>query len=219
MFYFAILSINISQATCFLASNIQLVIHEIILIILRLLLIEMIKTAGLIPEIDVTGLQDDVIDYSNASGGGDDDSSSTGGEGEDIDSLVKKIIKGKKGALEKAKAIHEWLRQKVKYSGYPCSQCSSPSDCLKRLNSLNCADTSRLTRAMMSSAGLKAYVVHHSQGPGHFWTIIEIKGTKYASDQTGSGSAWNTVWYPSGRTNAGTTGGNYDRVCGDNPSC
>lgn len=43
MFYFAILSINVSEATCFLASNIQLVIHEIILIILRLLLIEMIK--------------------------------------------------------------------------------------------------------------------------------------------------------------------------------
>ena len=184
------------------------------------ILIEMIKTAGLIPEVDVTGLQDDIIDYSNASSsGGDDDSGSTGGEGADIDSLVKSIIKGKKGALAKAKAIHEWLRQKVKYGSYPCSQCSSPSDCLKRLTHLNCADTSRLTRAMMSSAGLKAYVVHHSQGPGHFWTIIEIKGVKYASDQTGSGSAWNTVWYPSGRRNAGTTGGDYDRVCGDNPSC
>lgn len=43
MFYFAILSINVSQATYFLISNIQLIIHEIILGILRLLLIEMIK--------------------------------------------------------------------------------------------------------------------------------------------------------------------------------
>lgn len=178
------------------------------------IIIEMIKTAGLIPEVDPTGLQDDVIDYSNSSSG--DDSGSTGGEGEEIDSLVKKIIKGKKGALEKAKAIHEWLRKEVRYSNYPCSQCNSPEECLKNRTHLNCADTSRLTRAMMSSAGLKAYVVH---GPNHFWTVIEIKGTKYASDQTGDGSAWNTVWYPSGRTSAGTTGGNYYKVCGDNPCC
>lgn len=183
------------------------------------IIIEMIKTAGLIPEVDVTGLQDDIIDYSNISSSGDDDSGSTGGEGADIDSLVKKIIKGKKGALAKAQAIHEWLKQNVRYGSYSCSQCSTPAECLKKLTHLNCADTARLTRAMMSSAGLKAYVAHHSQGPGHFWTIIEIKGVKYASDQTGSGSAWNTVWYPSGRTGAGTSGGNYDRICGDNPSC
>lgn len=183
------------------------------------ILIEMIKTAGLIPDVDPTGLQDDVIDYSNVSSSGGDDSGSIGGESEDINKLVKKIIKGKKGALEKAKAIHQWLKENVKYGSYSCSQCSSASDCLKRLNNLNCADTSKLTRAMMSAAGLKAYVVHHSQGPGHFWTVIEIKGVKYASDQTGSGSAWNTVWYPSGRRDAGTTGGDYDRTCGDNPSC
>lgn len=183
------------------------------------IIIEMIKTAGLIPEVDVTGLQDDVIDYSNISSSGDDDSGSTGGEGADIDSLVKKIIKGKKGALAKAQAIHEWLKQNVRYGSYSCSQCSTSAECLKKLTHLNCADTSRLTRAMMSSAGLKAYVAHHSQGPGHFWTIIEIKGVKYASDQTGSGSAWNTVWYPGGRADAGTSGGNYDRICGDNPLC
>lgn len=44
-FYFVILSINDSQATCLLASSIQLVIHDIILIIVRLWLIEMIKRA------------------------------------------------------------------------------------------------------------------------------------------------------------------------------
>ena len=184
------------------------------------IIIEMIKTAGLKPEVDVTGLQDDVIDYSNISSSGDsDDSGSIGGEGADVDNLVKKIIKGKKGGLKKATAIHDWLKQNVKYSFYGCSRCSTPAQCIQNASHLNCADTSRLTRAMMSSAGLKAYVVHHSQGYGHFWTIVEIGGKKYASDQTGSGSAWDTVWYPSGRRSGGGTGGSYDRVCGDNPSC
>ena len=52
----------------------------------------------------------------------------------------------------------------------------------------------------MLSAGLNAYIVHRTSCGGHFWTVIEIGGTKYASDQTGresagmSGSAFNTVW-------------------------
>lgn len=167
------------------------------------IIIEMIKTAGLIPDVDVTGLQDDVIDYSNS--GSNDDGGTTGGEGEDIDSLVKKIIKGKKGALEKAKAIHQWLVENLTYTGYPCSRYSSASECLKSKH-LNCADTARLTRAMMSSAGLDAVVVH---GPNHFWTVITIKGTEYASDATSKYRAWNTTW----------KGMSYYSKCGDNPSC
>lgn len=180
------------------------------------IIIEMIKTANLKPEVDVTGLQDDVIDYSNVSSSGDsdDDSGVASDEGATINSLVKSIIKGKKGALEKAKAIHEWLRQNVKYGSYSDSRCSTPEQCLQNKSHINCADTSRLTRAMMAAAGINCYVVH---GPNHYWTVLEIGGRKYVSDQTGSGSAFNTVWYPSGRVDAGSNGGNYDKICGKNP--
>lgn len=43
IFYFVLLSINTSQATCFLESSIQPVIHDTILIIVRLWWIEAIK--------------------------------------------------------------------------------------------------------------------------------------------------------------------------------
>lgn len=187
---------------------------------------EIIKTAGLTPVIDVKGLDDDVTDYNNISSSSDSSSSElAGGEGADVDSLVASICKGTTDDLAKAKAIHEWLRGNVIYSGYSCSKYSSAAECLKHKSALNCADTARLTRAMMGSAGLKAWVAHHSLGPGHFWTVVEIGGKKYASDQTGressgmAGSAWDTVWYPSGRTSTGGTGGRSDRNCGKNPSC
>ena len=152
---------------------------------------EIIKTAGLTPVIDVEGLDDDVTDYTNISSSSSS-SSATGGEGEAIDSLVKKIIGSETNDLSKAKKIHSWLVSNLHYSGYECSRYSSPEDCLKNKSHLNCADTSRLTRAMMASAGLTCYVVH---GPYHFWTMIEISGKKYASDATSSSAAFNSVWW------------------------
>ena len=126
--------------------------------------------------------------------------------------------------MAKAKAIHEWLRSNVIYSYYECSHYDTPEKCLENKTHLNCADTARLTRAMMSSAGLTAYVVGRSFDGGHFWTVIEIDGKKYASDQTGresagmQGSAWNTVWKSSGRTTV-SDGGKYSSKNGKNPSC
>ena len=83
---------------------------------------------------------------------------------------------------------------------------------------MNCADTARLTASMMRSAGLKCYIVHRTYNGGHFWTIIEINGKKYASDQTGNGSAWNTVWAKSGRVKV-SNGGSYSRKNGKVPDC
>ena len=72
----------------------------------------------------------------------------------------------------------------------------------------------------MLAAGLNAYIVHRSHENGHFWTVIEIGGTKYVSDQTGDGSEWNTVWYASGnRGSPGSRGGNWDSKNGDFPDC
>lgn len=134
-----------------------------------------------------------------------------GGQGSTIDNLVKNIVGAETDDLKKAQLIHEWLRKNVIYSRYECSKYKTPEKCYNNRNHLNCADTAILTCSMMLSAGLNAYIVHRPYNGGHFWTIIEINGKKYASDQTGresasmSGSAWNTVWSPSGRANTSIT--------------
>lgn len=141
-----------------------------------------------------------------------------GGEGSTIDNLVKKIVGKETDGLKKCKLIHGWLQSNVRYAYYECTRYSSPESCLNHKGGLNCADTSRLTRAMMSSAGLNAYVVHRTYNGGHFWTVIEINGKKYASDQTGSGSEFNTVWKRSGRTGNGGYA-DYSHKDGKNPCC
>lgn len=178
---------------------------------------QMIESAGLKAKIDVTGLKDDVIDYTNVSSSSS--SEATGIGNVEIDELVKEIIGNETDDLAKAKKIHQWLMENVIYASYECSKYHTPEECLKNKSHLNCADTARLTCAMMKSAGLTAYVVH---GPYHFWTMIEIGGKKYASDQTGresagmSGSAFNTVWWQGrGRSSAIPP---YSKN-GDNPSC
>lgn len=132
--------------------------------------------------------------------------SKTGGEGATIDNLVKKIIKGKNSDLAKAKAIHQWLINNVRYKGYSCSKYKSAEQAYKNRSHLNCADTSRLTRAMMSSAGLNATVVH---GPNHFWTVIKIGGKEYASDATSRKRKWNKV----------LNNLKYSKKNGKNPEC
>ena len=141
-----------------------------------------------------------------------------GGEGKTIDNLVKKIIGSETNELKKAKLIHEWLQKNVRYVRYECTKYNTPEKCYKNRKHLNCADTARLTASMMRSAGLKCYIVHRTYNGGHFWTIIEINGKKYASDQTGNGSAWNTVWAKSGRTKV-SNGGAYSRKNGKVPDC
>ena len=143
-----------------------------------------------------------------------------GGEGEVIDNLVKEIVGNETDELEKAKLVHGWLQRNVEYSGYACTRYSTPESCLNNKTHLNCADTARLTASMMRSAGLYCYVVHNTNGVGHFWVVIEIDGQKYASDQTGSGSEWNTVWNPATEYRSGNGGyTEYHRNNGDEPDC
>lgn len=182
---------------------------------------KIIEAAGLKAKVDTKGLKDDVTDFTNISSSGEESGSSSGlagGEGQEIDSLVQEIVGSETDELKKCKLVHGWLKSNVRYSGYECSRYHSAKECLKNKSHLNCADTARLTRAMMASAGLKCYVVHRTTNGGHFWVIIEIGGKKYASDQTGSGSEFNTVWARSGRTSV-TDGGSYTRKNGDNPDC
>lgn len=162
-----------------------------------------IESAGLKCKINTKGLKDDSIDYTNISSSSS--STATGREGEDIDAKVQEIIGSETDDYQKMVLIHEWLRKNLTYTRYECSHKSSASECLKSLH-LNCADTSRLTRAMMSSAGLDSQVVH---GPDHFWTIITIDGKEYQSDATSHYRKIDQVWQ----------GLKYYAKNGDNPSC
>lgn len=161
---------------------------------------QMIESAGLKAKIDVTGLKDDVIDYTNVSSSS---SSEVTGIGDaEIDELVAKWCEGKTSDLEKAKAIHAGLRDEVGivYAYYTNSRYHTPKNCLKHANSpgLNCGDTSILTCACMKSGGLNAHIELRCDS-AHFFTVIEIDGTKYYSDLTWSEGqrsqrAWNDTW-------------------------
>ena len=143
-----------------------------------------------------------------------------GGEGKVIDDLVKRIVGNTTDDLAKAKLVHQWLKDNVRYSSYECTNYWSAEACYNNRGHLNCADTARLTRAMMSSAGLDAWVVHRNSNNGHFWTLIKINGQIYASDQTGDGSDWNTIWYAYGdRRSCDSRGGNWDITNGKVPDC
>ncbi len=161
---------------------------------------EMIESAGLKAEINVKGLDDKVIDYTNVSSS--NGNSGTPGIGNaEIDDLVKKWCSGKTSDLEKAKAIHAGLRDEVGiwYAHYFDSKYHTPENCLKHhKDGLNCGDCSILTVACMKSGGLIAYIVLRCDN-AHYFTVIEINGTKYYSDLTWSEGQrsqrpWNEVW-------------------------
>ena len=129
-----------------------------------------------------------------------------GGEGSTIDNLVKKIIGKETNDLKKAKLIHNWLINNVRYSYYACTKYNTPEKCYNNRKHLNCADTARLSRSMMSSAGLDAYVVH---GTNHFWCVVKINGKEYATDATSRQRKFNQVY----------KGLKYYAKNGKNPSC
>lgn len=131
----------------------------------------------------------------------------------DIKEFVTQCLSGSSASSEKDKAtkIHNCLKEIIKYDWYECSQHSTPSECLQDAESLNCADTARLTCACFQAAGLTAQVVH---GPGHFWTEVQIDGQWVASDLTGCTGCYS-------KRNLGEVFQNEtkDSVCGDEPSC
>ena len=159
---------------------------------------KIIEASGLKAKVDVTGLVDDIIDFKTSSSSSSSDSPGIGDA--EIDDLVKKWCKGKTSDLEKAKAIHAGLRDEVGiwYAYYTNSRYHTPSECLKHHKELNCGDTAILTAACMKSGGLIAYIVLRCDS-AHFFTVIEINGTKYYSDLTWSEGQrsqrpWNEVW-------------------------
>ena len=117
---------------------------------------------------------EDLLDLQTLSPGGSASSGANamGGEAADINEIAKIACKGISDPLQKAKAVHEYLRKYIRYGSYSCSKSEwgkDPSKIWKAVKDqqahTNCADTANLTSAVMRAAGLNAYVVH---GPNHF---------------------------------------------------
>ena len=140
---------------------------------------QVILTAGLVPCINVEGLDDDITDFTNISSSGssdDGDMSSTGSA--TIDEAVKNAIKGKSGCLEKAKAIDKAFKSHVTYQYYYNVHHPDLDEAWKNAN-LNCADGANILSAMFRAAGIKATILHTTN---HYIVRVTCDGKDYYTD-------------------------------------
>lgn len=158
---------------------------------------EVIKTAGLEPVVDFTGLEDQVIDFSNASSS-DDDSEDTDTSNVAIDTNIKtlatKICKGKKTAVKKAEAIWTWMHNNLNYEYYYNSHKSAVG--VLQSGGGNCVDHAKLYYKLGAAAGLKVGFINTTcNGYGHVYNGININGTIYTADASvKSVGGFNQTW-------------------------
>lgn len=177
---------------------------------------EIIKASGLKAEVDVTGLKDHVIDFTNESSTKENTSSSSSElnlSNTELDKVVEKIIAGATSDKEKLDKIHNWGRKEIVYDWYECSKYGcDPVKAYENRKHINCGDTAVLLNAMYKIAGLESYIIH---GDYHFWVIVTINGKKYASDGTGD-RPLNSVWSGKGHHNTpfGGSKANEKAICG-----
>ena len=161
-----------------------------------------IEAAGLKPKVDVTGLIDDVIDFSTKSSSGSDEEGSGDSTGSaTIDEAVNKAIKGKKTALEKAKAIDSAFKNHVFYSYYYDVHHPDLDEAWKNAH-LNCADGANVLCAMFIKAKIKAVIVHV---PSHYIVKLTIDGKTYYTDNAADDGKHTTR--PFGQVWRGNTSG------------
>ena len=146
---------------------------------------QIIESVGLKANVDVTGLEDDVCDFSNMSSSEEDTDSEggyTGEVSEDIAKAAKQICKGKKTCLEKAKAIWKWCHDNMSYQGYSNSQ-KGAEKCFKE-RSGNCCDHANVVVQMCKAVGVKVAYEHSSScyGTGHVWAVATCNGKDYRID-------------------------------------
>lgn len=116
-----------------------------------------------------------------------------GGQGKFIDNLVKKIVGNTTDDLKKSNKIHNHLMNYLRYKYYRDKRYSSAEKAYKA-KWINCADTSILTRAMLLSAGIEAYITHLGC---HYFTIFRANGKLHCSDATSRYRKLDTyLWYP-----------------------
>lgn len=177
---------------------------------------KIIQSSGLKAKIDVTGLKDYAIDFSNVSSTKTTESSNNSSSidtSTELGKVVSKIIGNETDDYKKLQKLHKWGAENIVYSGYECSNYGcDPEKCYKNLKHLNCGDTSVLMRKLYEIANLNAWIIH---GDYHFWVIVEIGSKKYASDCTGN-RPLNEVWSTSAHPNSPFSGSkaNEKAICG-----
>lgn len=154
---------------------------------------EVIKTAGLKPAVDPTGLDDQVIDYTNVSG--DDSESDTSGLPQDACAAAKKLIKGKRKDRTKAEAIYNWINNNCPYKYYTNSKYNEQNVYQAAIQNLgkpifNCCDHAHLSVVMLRCAGLKA---NYIKVDGHVYTVVYIDGQRVMFDPLGYSRGMGTV--------------------------
>ena len=119
-----------------------------------------------------------------------------------IKSLVQSLTSGLTSEFDKAKAIFNYVRDKISYSFYYDTKYGASGTLTSKRG--NCVDQAHLLVAMFRTADLPARYVHgkctFSSGSryGHVWTQVLIGDTWVCADPTssrnslGSISNWNT---------------------------
>ena len=143
---------------------------------------EILKSVGLNPIINVEGLDNDVIDFTNENSSNTGNASSNAPIGEssgNIAQLAQQVCKGKTTDLAKAQAIHTYIANNIKY---PEPNYSDHQKCpveVVRSGYSNCCDRARLGHEMANAVGLYNRGVH---GPNHVWVQYKIGGQWVDSD-------------------------------------
>ncbi|KZX15401.1 transglutaminase-like domain-containing protein [Methanobrevibacter filiformis] len=96
-----------------------------------------------------------------------------------IKKLAKKITKGSKSKLQKAKAIYEWVINNVEYEGYYNTRYGALKSI--RLKKGNCVDQSHVIIALSRASGISARYVHGTckfivsgRTIGHVWVQVLV---------------------------------------------
>ncbi|WP_458402728.1 pseudomurein-binding repeat-containing protein [Methanobrevibacter sp.] len=113
-----------------------------------------------------------------------------------IKSVVNSLTSGLTSNLAKAKAIYNYVRDRVSYSFYYNTNYGAVGTLNAKTG--NCVDQSHLVISMFRTAGLAARYVHgtcrFSDGTyGHVWAQVLIDGYWYVADPTSPRNALGTV--------------------------
>ena len=145
---------------------------------------EILKSAGLNPIINVEGLDNDVIDFTNENNSNTGNASSNNPIGEssgNIAQLAQQVCKGKTTDLAKAQAIHTFIRNHV---DYPSPNYNNHRKCpmeVLRSGLCNCCDRARLGHEMANAVGLYNRGILNTAGD-HVWIQYKINGQWVNSD-------------------------------------
>jgi len=151
---------------------------------------KIIEAAGLKAKVDVTGLKDDVTNFTNISSSSKKSSGTSKSTGSaSIDEAVQKAIDGVTDDLTKAKNIDKAFKSYIIYKLYYNAQYSDLEAAWKA-QWLNCADGANVLCAMFLSAGLDAVILHvdpeYSEGYGHYIVRVKVNGQTYYTDNAAS---------------------------------